>query len=525
MGSGWFRRVSALGAVALACHVAGAQGDSKKTPAAGPPVEKPTAEVVMTKEQAKELFDSVDEIMKFAAADTGLAAVPHVKRKLVTRDEVSRYLIKNFDEDESSKRLQRSEIVLKKFGLLNRDFNLRPFLLSLLTEQVAGFYDDKTKTVNMLNWVEPDQQKPVLAHELTHAIQDNKVGLTKWGDNGFHGLSHTAGEDNQRVQTDELETARQAVAEGQAMVVFIDWGLKGTGKTLATSPEIGTQMKEAAGDTTGASGNSPVMARAPFLLQRSLVFPYADGLAFEQALLIKGGKPAAFAGVLASPPSSSFEIMHPEEYLAHAVVPVLRLPDVHPILDADYEPYDLGVMGELDVEIMATLFGGHEVAVALTPAWSGGVYYAAQRKSATPAERATPGSLGVIYYSRWKTPEAAQTFARIYGAELGRKYSGLTERRKDESSADEQVYTTKEGDVLLSLSDEGFFISEGFPLATARKLRESVRDVQGSGPMKLAVTPTQELTLGTTRTLGAFGTIRPETIERYTQHVSSTHQR
>lgn len=525
MGFGWFRRVSALGAVALACNMAAAQGDSKKTPPAGPPLVKPSTEVVMTKEQAKELFDSVDEIMKFAAADTDLPAVPHVKRKLVTRDEVNRYLVKNFDEDESSKRLQRSEIVLKKFGLLNRDFNLRPFLLSLLTEQVAGFYDDKTKTVNMLNWVEPDQQKPVLAHELTHAIQDNKVGLTKWGDNGFHGLSHTASEDNQRVRTDELETARQAVAEGQAMVVFIDWGLQGTGKTLATSPEIGAQMKEAAGDTTGAGGNSPVMARAPFLLQRSLVFPYADGLAFEQALLLKGGKPAAFAGVLASPPSSSFEIMHPDEYLAHAAVPVLRLPDVHPILDADYEPYDLGVMGELDVEIMATLFGGPQVAQALVPAWSGGVYYAAQRKSATAAERTTAGSLGVFYYSRWKTPEAAQTFDRIYTGELGRKYSGLTERRRDESSADEQVYTTKEGDVLLSLSDEGLFISEGFPLATARKLRERVRDVQGTAPIKIAVTPAHELTLGATGMLGALGTIRAETIERYTQHVPSTNQR
>ncbi len=54
--------------------------------------------------------------------DTGLAGGPHVKRRLVTREEVTKYLMKTFDEDESSKRLQRSEIVLKKFGLLNRDF-------------------------------------------------------------------------------------------------------------------------------------------------------------------------------------------------------------------------------------------------------------------------------------------------------------------------------------------------------------------------------------------------------------------
>jgi len=92
----------------------------------------------MTPEQAKDLLAAVDGIMAFAARDTDLPGVPNVKRRLVTRDEVTKYLIKSFDEDESSKRLQRSEIVLKKFGLLNRDFNLRPFLLTLLTGQIAG---------------------------------------------------------------------------------------------------------------------------------------------------------------------------------------------------------------------------------------------------------------------------------------------------------------------------------------------------------------------------------------------------
>ena len=134
----------------------------------------------MTKEQAKELFRSVDEILSFASNDTKLPIEHSVKRKLISRDEVNHYLREKFDEDEGAKRMERSEIVLKKFGLLDRDFHLRPFLLSLLTEQIAGFYDNKTKTVNLLDWIEPDEQKPVLAHELTHALQDQKVGLTKW---------------------------------------------------------------------------------------------------------------------------------------------------------------------------------------------------------------------------------------------------------------------------------------------------------------------------------------------------------
>ena len=137
-------------------------------------------ETRMTKEQAKDLFRSVDEILGFVSSDTKLPIEHSVKRKLISRDEVNHYLKMKFDEDESAKRMERSEIVLKKFGLLDRDFHLRPFLLILLTEQIAGFYDNKTKTVNLLDWIKPEEQKPVLAHELTHALQDQKVGLTKW---------------------------------------------------------------------------------------------------------------------------------------------------------------------------------------------------------------------------------------------------------------------------------------------------------------------------------------------------------
>jgi hypothetical protein len=498
---GWLGRAAVCGAMSGCLTVYGQDAPKKAEP-----------EKVMTPAEAKALFASVDEIMAFASKDTGLPGVVNVKRKLLSRDEVNAYLMKSFEDDEGAKRLQQSEIVLKKFGLLNRDFDLKPFLLTLLTEQIAGFYDDKTKTVNLLNWVKPEEQKPVLAHELTHAIQDQKVGLEKWGSNGFKGVSKTASEDAQRVPVDELETARQAVTEGQAMVVFVDWGLP-KGETLADEPEIGKTMKDAAADTSG----SPVMARAPLLLQRSLVFPYADGLEFEQALLIKGGKTAAFTGALTNPPSSSYEIMTPAAYLAHAPVPLLRLPNIHPLLDAEYDPYDLGVMGELDVEIMADLFGGQDLGAAIAPQWDGGVYYAAQRKNASPAEKLTPASLGVFYLSRWKEEEAAATFEKMYKAQLARKYSGVTERKSDEVDG-ELVFTTNEGDVLMTLTGHDLWVSEGFPLATARKLRDLASAVQGTGPMKMAAE--HELTLGSLGALARLGIIRPDTVKRYTYPVA-----
>jgi hypothetical protein len=467
----------------------------------------------MTREQARELFRSVDDILNFVSADTKLPIVHSVKRKLISRDEVTSYLQKKFDEDEGAKRLERSEIVLKKFGLLDRDFHLRPFLISLLTEQIAGFYDNKTKTVNLLDWIQPDEQKPVLAHELTHALQDQHIDLTKWSDSTLTTVAHTSQEDNHHLQTDEVDTARSAVAEGQAMVTFIDYSLKPAGKTLADAPELADRLRDSVADPHG----SPVLARAPLLLQQSLLFPYSAGLSFEQAVLIKAGTQAAFAGTLDHPPSSSFEVMTPAAYLAHAPVPVMLLPDIHPLLDPEYTPYDVGVMGELDVRILVELFGGQEMAQALAPAWNGGIYYAAQRKSATtPEQKESTASIGLLYSSRWKNEDSASSFLRVYAAQLPRKYSHVSRRPKDEVDDSEQVYSTNEGDVLLSISGKGVFIAEGFDLPLARKLRDTITSVQADGPLQVVEANPHELSLGIARSLTSFGVVKAAIPQRYT---------
>jgi hypothetical protein len=513
---GWFAGFVLLGASYVMHAAQTAAPNASQSPGQTPA--QPNTQAPMTKEQAKELFRSVDEILSFASSDTKLPIEHSVKRKLISRDEVNKYLRERFDEDEGAKRMERSEIVLKKFGLLDRDFHLRTFLLSLLTEQIAGFYDNKTKTVNLLDWIQPDEQKPVLAHELTHALQDQKVGLTKWSSVSMNGPSHNVQDDNRHLQVDEADTARSAVAEGQAMAVFVDYTLKPSGKTLAESPEIADRLKEQVADTSG----SPVMARAPLLLQESLLFPYSEGLNFEQSILVKAGKDAAFAGVLANPPSSSFEIMHPEAYMAHAPVPVLHLPDIHPLLDPEYTPYDIGVMGELDVRILIELFGGREMAEALAPEWNGGMYYAAQRKSAaTPVEKESTASIGLIYYSKWKNRDSARSFMHTYAAQIPRKYSNVSERTKDEADEKEQVFSTNEGDVLISTSGTGVFIGEGFDLALARKLRDTIVSVQAEGPMKQAAAQQQETTLSLSRVLASFGAVNADALQRYTSRGST----
>ena len=448
-------------------------------------------ETHITPEQAKELFALVDQLIQFSSQETGLPIKSSVKRQLTTRNEVESYLNEKFQEDEGAKRLQRGEIVLKKFGLLDRDFDLKPFLLALLKEQIEAYYDSKTKTVNLLDWIAVDEQKPVLAHELTHALQDQRVDLEKWGDQTPSDVSTNYRDDVDHLAKDEIDTAREAVVEGQATAVMMDNILKPMGKSLIKDPEVVEFIK----NQMAGSDNSPILARAPLMLSESLLFPYREGLSFEQDVWMDQGQKAAFAGALDRPPTSTWEIINPREFEKARVPMVPLMPDIHPIVDRVYKPYDIGQVGELDLHILTELFGGDNAARDLTPSWDGGIYWAGQRLSAkTPAELASTKSISLFYLSAWKNAASAQAFSELYANALGRKYSGL---HKDESAAHtaptdapagtvEQVYTTNEGPVVITTRGRLVFVAESFDLDQARKLATLILDAQGTGDLKMA---------------------------------------
>ena len=121
---------------------AGSQNGSAagQTPTAPTAPQSTTPQPRISAAQAQKLFQSVDTILHFDSSDTGLPIHNDVKRKLITRAQVIAFLTQQMDEDKDTARIERSAIVLEKFGLLPAHFALRDFLLKLLGEQVAGFY-------------------------------------------------------------------------------------------------------------------------------------------------------------------------------------------------------------------------------------------------------------------------------------------------------------------------------------------------------------------------------------------------
>ncbi len=501
--------VAALPLSALA-QTPAPQSKSSPTQSSNPTVTQAPSQpsTHITPEQAKELFKSVDDLLNFASNESGLPIQHSVKRRLVTRAEIEADLKLRFEDDKDAKRMQRSEIVLKKFGLLDRDFNLRPFLLSLLSEQIAGYYDAKTRTVNLLDWLDAEAQKPVLAHELTHALQDQHTDLKKWGDQTPTGIAKNHHEDLDHISRDEMDDAREAVLEGQATAVFTDYLLKPTGKSLISDPEVVDLLRS---QISAADPGSPVMARAPLMLSESMLFPYRDGLSFEQDIWMDKGRDAAFTGTLDHPPTSTWEILNPLEYEKHHAPAIPQMADFHPLLDHLYKPYDIGQIGQLDLQILLELFGGKDAARDLTSSWDGGLYWAGARRDATEAELATTRSVAIFYLSAWKNSDSARRFAEIYSGELGHKYSGL---KHDEalSTGATEVYVTNEGPVTITTRGHNVFVTESIPLEEAGKLAMLMLDAQGTGELKQArqSSPSQRIDKNSDAPGLAFETIDSE---------------
>ena len=425
------------------------------------------AEHHLSQAEAEELFKSLDEILAFVSKDTGLPIKEPIKRRLVTREEVGKFLEQRMKEDKDTEKLERSETSLKKFRLLPKDFSLRPFLLTLMKEQVAGYYDPKTRTVNLLDWVDADEQKPVMAHELTHALQDQNFGMEKWMEAG--GKPKNIQEE---IEQDERRGAREAVIEGQGMIVLMDYMLKPYKIRVVQAPQFVGMMR--AGMGAGDVSGSPVFSQAPLFLRDSLMFPYSAGMDFILQVELKRGTEGAFAGLLANPPTTTRNILEPQTYLAGETVPNVKVADMDKVLGKSWQRWDYGFMGEYDVQLMFKQWMNAKTADAVSPGWRGGYYLSYKMPKTSPDAdgKLDESNMAMLYVSRWASPAAARLFADDYAKALEKRYSKLAVTRPmGEGTRGE--WMTEEGLVVIDIEGDAVFVSESFDMPLANKLQEA----------------------------------------------------
>ena len=474
-------------------------------------------EAQVTLQDAKALFHSVDEIFAFASQDTGFPIHHSVKRRLVSRQDVEKETRDQLTKTDLKDHFARTELTMKKFGLLPRDFDIREFAVKSNGEDLAGYYDPKTKTISMVNWVPLDQMRPILAHELTHALQDQNYDLDTWAEAG----RAKDGQSNDS-SSDETVLVRHAVGEGQAMIVYIDYMLAPFGRNFANTPGVLARLEDPA---VKAVVDTEFLHNAPMIMREAGTFPYREGLIFEGELLAHGGKPMAFAGAFARPPQTTHEVLEPRAYLEHEYIAPVRIPDVKGLLAGKYEMYDSGSVGQLDIRALLEQYGERRIADELSSNWRGGTYLAFKR---TPAP-ATPttADVALLYVSRWKSEKAAAQFAKIYMTAVATRYQkpspqSLVACMDTNCPVSRTEVGTEEGPVIVEeWSDNSVIISEGFDDTTAAQLRHAARD--GEAGQQAQAWPGQEL--GTRfYELPAFRAMQAELMQRLLRelHPSDT---
>lgn len=464
-------------------------------PAQNAPDAKPAREYHISPEETQKLFDEVDRIFAFVSEDTGLPQKSPVKKRIVSRQEVASYVEDQLNKDESAKRLERSELVLKKFGLIPRDYNLHKAFVKLLQDQVAAFYDPKTKSVNLLDWVPLDQQESVVAHELTHAIQDQNFNLLKYEKEKLTDPPPTQLDVSEaEVAADERGGAREAVVEGQAMVVMMDYFLREQGTSVADAPSLVDAMKHG----METSDQSIAMAEAPLFLKDSLTFPYFYGLDFSRYLLqaqrergdatrpgsdhvrlTREQKERAFRAPYTNPPATSWDVMNPEAFARGERIAPMAIARFSPILKGKFERYDAGAIGEFDVHLLAKQYVDAATADRIAPQWRGGYYFAVHPLAAAAAPAPPRDRLNLIYASRWKDAAAARDFADIYARGLGQRYISAQPDQTVPAASTIRRWNTEEGPVTIEVQDDYVFALEGFDDAVAAELRAALHRAAG----------------------------------------------
>ncbi len=436
-----------------------------------------TAEVQMSDADAQELFSSVDKITTFASEDSGFPKRASVKRRLVGSADVEKYTRDQEGKAEYAERFTRAEMTMKKFGLLPRNFNLRDFVVKSNGKEIAAYYDDETKTISMLNWIPLERQAPILAHELTHALQDQNYGLRAWMKAGQP--AEGPKKDSDSDGNDDSQTARRAVVEGQAQVVYVDYLLAPLGRNLQNTPELVYQMEEPA---VKAVADSQMLHDAPMILRETGTFPYRAGLIFEGELLEKGGKEMAFSGAFARPPRNTHEVLQPIAYIEHEKLSPIGIPDVQQILSDKYTTYDSGGVGELDVRALLKQYGNRKEADNLAAEWRGGAYVTFRKTAKAAVDEIATSDLALLYASRWKSSQSAERFAHMYVTALAERYQTATPQTVAACSGTKcpisavQVLT-EEGPVIVEQwADNTVLVSESFDPITAGKLVDAVRE-------------------------------------------------
>jgi hypothetical protein len=347
-------RGSAAGARRVLCDVPSQTPPPEGTPEEGTP--PPIAQVEHEVSQVR-----------------GLRYTSGVPVQALTPHEMTNAVGKAFDQTVPTELYARRSRAWSTIGVIPLGDSIRSNLHVFQTSHVLGFYVPET---GRLVYLGQEQLSPlshvILAHELTHAVDDQHFNLDR-----IDRLVTTC--------ADERQQAALGAVEGSAQFFSFE-----VAREFLTPQELA--------QVGAASGSSPTPDIPPFIEQTQL-WPYQAGLPFISALNASGGR-AAVNAALRNLPVSTEQIMHPERYPNDVPAPI-DIPDLSAKLGHGWATIDVSDVGEEFLNIMIALRLDRTRADEAAAGWDGGIYRAWADDTHVAVEMSTV----------WDTSQDAQQFA------------------------------------------------------------------------------------------------------------------
>lgn len=326
-----------------------------------------------------DLASLVDSLKPSVERATGLRFKAPLKAATRSREQLKSFLLEKIDEDLPPERLRGIEGAYKLLGLIPDSLRLENFLVDILTEQVAGFYDPRTETLYGMEGYDRAKMALIMAHEMVHALQDQYLPLDSI---------------LQPQDDDDRQTAAQAILEGQATIASIK-------AMLPPDAMIPREMwSQARGLLAETQASMPLFNAAPLVIKEQLLFPYLAGADF-----MMWWAASRFADTLPygpRMPESTEQIVQPIHYEDGDHPRSIRFDSAGGVLFENS-------MGDLGLRILAAnLVGATEIADQVAIGWGGDRFRVYD----------TPAGPAMVWVLLWDTPAAASRFAAGNGSML-----------------------------------------------------------------------------------------------------------
>jgi hypothetical protein len=368
------------------------------------------------------LVAAADEIVRQVSALRGLKVKTTLSRGVLSRDAIGQKLKERLAKEYTPVEVKNEARVLKRLGLLPADADYEKLILDLLMEQVAGFYDPFTQKLYIADWLPLEMQRPALAHEIEHALQDQHFDLKRFA--------------NPIKDDGDKQLAHSALVEGDGTAVMLEFQAQAMGLPTDQLPELVAQVGRQM--LSGGMGQTPLFDSAPAFLKETLIFPYLSGLLFTESL--RRTQPwASLDEVWKSPPESTEQVLHPEKFAAHEH-PVKITPAPLPSLKKKELRRD--VLGELEWRIWFQSKLPQADAEKAAAGWGGDrivAYSDPQNDTALPT---------LIIFSAWDTEGDAKEAADAARAVIA-KLTGKPEGSIVTDGEGEAWSVERRGDKLL----------------------------------------------------------------------------